>query len=135
MKNYPPAMYQNGISKEKRSHVTGKIDNSIPLLCSDSATTSKRKKNRRDTFKFQIKEHCLSLKAQNDVMFRNREKSGFLLKPLKAMFDHVVDRLSLQQLEYEMERADLPDDYIFFKIGYCGHPAFLYARIQLKEIE
>ena len=32
------------------------------------------------------------------------------------MLNHVVDIISLQQLEYEMERVDLPDDYIFLKL-------------------
>ena len=38
------------------------------------------------------------------------------MNPLKAMPDHIVDRLSLYQLEYEMERVDLPGDYIFSKL-------------------
>ena len=32
-----------------------------------------------------------------------------------------------------MERADLPDDYNLFEIGYCGRPAFTYAHIQLGK--
>ena len=52
------------------------------------------------------------------------------MKPLKAVLDHKLDRLSLQQLEYEMERVGLPDDYIFFEIRYCVHPALPQARIQ-----
>ena len=31
------------------------------------------------------------------------------------MLNLVVDRISLQQFEYEMERADLHDDYIILK--------------------
>ena len=49
------------------------------------------------------------------------------------MINHVVEILSLHQLEYEMEHVDLPDDYIFFEIVYCGHPAFPYAHIQLEQ--
>ena len=44
------------------------------------------------------------------------KKTGFVLNPLNAMLDHVVDILSLQQLEYEIECVDLPDDYNFFKL-------------------
>ena len=107
------------------------MDDGITSSSSDSATASKRKKNHCDTFKFQMKNHFLSLKSQDDALIRNRSKKpGILLKPLKAMIDHVVDRLSPQKLEYEMERIDIPDDYIFFEIGYCGHPNFLYACIQ-----
>ena len=50
--------------------------------------------------------HCLRL-AKNP---------GFVLKPLKAMLNLVVDRISLQQLEYEIECADLPDDCNYFEI-------------------
>ena len=32
-----------------------------------------------------------------------------------------------------MERADIPDEYNFFGIGYCGHPAFSYAHIKLDQ--
>ena len=49
------------------------------------------------------------------------------------MLKIVVDILYLQELEYEMDRADIPDDYICFEIGYCGHPAFPYAHIQLNQ--
>ena len=31
-----------------------------------------------------------------------------------------------------MERADLPDVYIF-QIWYCGHPDFPYAYIQIEQ--
>ena len=37
------------------------------------------------------------------------------MNPLKAILNLVVERISLQQLEYEMESADLPDDYKFLK--------------------
>ena len=36
------------------------------------------------------------------------------MNPLQTMLNHVIDTLSLQQLEYEMDRADLPDDYNYF---------------------
>ena len=55
------------------------------------------------------------------------------MNPLKAILNLVVERISLQQLEYEMERDDLPDDYNCFEIGYCGHPASPYAHIQLEQ--
>ena len=67
--------------------------------------------------------HCL----------RIGKKSAFVLRLLKAVIKIALDRLSLQQLEYEMERADIPDDYNCFEIGNCGHPAFPYAHIQLDQ--
>ena len=54
------------------------------------------------------------------------------MNPLKAILNHAVDRISIQKLECEMERVDLPDDYIFL-IEYCGHPTFPYAHIQLEK--
>ena len=87
-----------------------------PALSSDYEMTSKKKKNLRDTFKIQMKKYCLYLKAKDGLLFKIRSKiPAFVIKQLKAMLDLVVDRIYLQQLEYEMERADLPDDYIFFR--------------------
>ena len=61
--------------------------------------------------------HCL----------RMAKKPAFVLNPLKSMLNFSLERISLQKLEYEMERADLPDYYICFEIGYCGNPTFPYA--------
>ena len=91
------------------------MDDGIPSSSSDSAMASKKKKNCRATFKIQMKKHCLSLKARDDAMFKIMSKIfAFLLYPLKAMLHLVIGIISLQQLEYEMERTDLTDDYIFF---------------------
>ena len=90
------------------------MDDGIPSSSSDSVMTSRKKKNLRATYKIQIKKYCLSLKAQYYAMFRNSfKKHSFVLKPLQAMLDHVMDRLSLQKLEYKMERIYLPYIYIF----------------------
>ena len=49
-------------------------------------------------------------------MFKNRSKKpALVISPLKAMLKSEVDRLSLQQLEYEMDCADYPDDYNFLE--------------------
>ena len=53
------------------------------------------------------------------------------MNPLKSMINHVVDILSTQNLEYEMEVVDIPDDHNSFELGYCGHPTFPCAYIQL----
>ena len=50
------------------------------------------------------------------------------------MLNLVVDIIYLQQPEYETEHADTPDDYNFFEIGYCGHPAPPYAHIKLEQL-
>ena len=62
-----------------------------------------------------MKIYCLYIKAEDDALFNNRSKKpAFVIRPLNTIIKIEVDRLSLQQLEYEMYRADLPDDYIFF---------------------
>ena len=67
--------------------------------------------------------HCLRILKNTD----------FVLKLLYSMLNHIVNRISLQQFDYEMERVVIPDDSIFLEIGYCCHPAFLYAHIQLEQ--
>ena len=68
-------------------------------------------------------------------MLKIRSKSPeFALKTLKEMLNLVVDRIYLQQLEYKMERDDIPDDYNFFEIRYCCHPALPYTHIQLQQV-
>ena len=85
------------------------MEHGIHLSSSDSAMISKKKKNRRATYKIQMNKHCLSLKAKDDALFKIESKSPtFVLNPLKAMLKLVVDIISLQQLEYEMYRADPP---------------------------
>ena len=49
------------------------------------------------------------------------------------MISLAVYRLSIQQLEYEMDCTDYPMDYNKKKKGYCGHPNFPYTNIQLKQ--
>ena len=49
------------------------------------------------------------------------------------MLNLEVDRIYLQQLEYEMDRTDYPVDYNFFLIWYCGHPNFPYTNIQFEQ--
>ena len=118
------------VSKKTRSSVTGKMDDRIPLSSSDYTMTSKKKKNLLAMFKIQMKKNCLSLKTRDDALFKVKSKiPTFVLKPIKAIRKFLVDIISLQQLGYEMERSDLPDDYFFFEIGYCGHPAFPYVHI------
>ena len=82
MKHYTIAMYQNGISKETRSSVTGMMDDGITSTSSDYATTSKGKNNCSGTFKFQIKIIVYISKRRMmhcKVIF---QKTGISLKPL-----------------------------------------------------
>ena len=78
--------------------------------------------------------HFYSITIDDDALFKNSSKRpAFVLRPLRSMLNYEVDRLSFQQLEYEMDRTDYLVDYICFEIGYCGHPNFPYANIQLEQ--
>ena len=60
--------------------------------------------------------HGYSFKINDDALFKNRSKKpAFLLTPLKSMLNFKVDRLSIQNLEYEMDRTYYPVDYNFLK--------------------
>ena len=75
---------------------------------------SKVKKNRRSVFEKKVKMHCYSVKAEDDALSNNSSKiPAFVLRPLKSMLNYEVDRLSLQQLLYEMNRTDYPVDCNF----------------------
>ena len=53
--------------------------------------------------------HCYYLKIDDDALLRNRSKRpAFVLRPLKSMLNFEVDILSLQQLDYEMDRTGYP---------------------------
>ena len=54
----------------------------------------------------------------DDDLFKNKSKRPtFVLRPFLTMLNLEVDRLSLQQLEYEMDRTDYPVDLIFISSG------------------
>ena len=88
------------------------LDDGTTLLSSDSSMAPKERKNLRSTFKIEIKIHCYSLKNKDEKMFKNRSKNpAFVLRILNIMLNSEVDRLYLQQLEYEMDRTNLPVDF------------------------
>ena len=49
--------------------------------------------------------------------------------PLRGFMDQKLDRLSLQQLECEMDSTGYPDDHKFFELGYCGHTQYPHSKI------
>ena len=78
--------------------------------------------------------NCYSLKEEDDALFKNRSKRpDFVLRPLTSMINFEVDRLSLQQLEHEMDRTDYPVNYNLFEIVYCGYPNSPSANIQFDK--
>ena len=54
------------------------------------------------------------IKADNEVFKKRSNKPMFVLTSFKIFFDSKLDRLSLQQLEFEMDSAGYPDEYNFF---------------------
>ena len=57
----------------------------------------------------------------------------FVLAPLRRFLDSKLDRLSLQQLECEIDSTGYPDDHNFFELGYCGHNQFPHSKIFLDQ--
>ena len=114
------------------------MNNGNPLSSSDSEMASKIKKtfvkNCHATYDLKIKINFLSLIMVDYDLFNNRSKRpNFLISPYLTILNLEVDRLSLQQPEYEMDRTGYPVNYNIFEIGYCGHPNFPYTNIQLKQ--
>ena len=63
-----------------------------------------------------MKMHCYTLKNKDDAIFNNRFKNpAFVIGTLKTMLNDEVYILSLQQLEYEMDHADITNDYNVLK--------------------
>ena len=68
------------------------------------------------------------------VLFKTRKFiPRFVLAPLRAFLDLKLDRLSLFQLELEMDSTGYPDDHKFFELGYCGHTQFPHSKIFLGQ--
>ena len=68
---------------------------------------------------------CEILIKADNVMFKIRKIfPKFVLTPFQHFLDLKLDRLSLQQLECEIDSTGYPDDHNFFELGYCGHTQF-----------
>ena len=65
---------------------------------------------------------CEDLIEADNVLFKNRKIfPKFVFAPFRLFLDSKLGRLSLQQLECEMDSTGYPDDHNFFELGYCGH--------------
>ena len=70
----------------------------------------------------------------DNVLFKNRKTfPKFLLAPLRGFLNQKLDRLSLQQIECEMNSTGYPDDHNFFEFRYFGHTQFPYSNIFLDQ--
>ena len=77
---------------------------------------------------------CEELIEADNVLFKNRKIfPKFILAPFRRFLDSKLDRLSLQQLECEMDSTGYPDDHNFFELGYCGHTQYLHSIFFLTK--
>ena len=77
-----------------------------------------------------MKFNCISLKIDDGDLFKNRSKRHTFVIRFLTMLNLEMERISLHQLEYEMDRTGYPVYYNVFEIVYCGHPNFAYTNIQ-----
>ena len=73
------------------------------------------------------------IKADNVLFKKMTTKHKFVLTSFQHFLNSKLDRLFLQQLEFEMDSIGYPDDYNFFELGYCGHTEFPYSKIFLDQ--
>ena len=77
---------------------------------------------------------CGCLIYADKFLFKNRKKFPKIVSaPLRGFLDQKLDRLSLQQLECEMDSTGYPDDNKFFELGYCGHTQYPHSKIFLAQ--
>ena len=68
------------------------------------------------------------------VLFKTRKKiPKFVVAILRGFLDKKSERLSLQQLECEMDSTGYPDDHKFFELEYCGHTQYPHSKIFLDQ--
>ena len=77
---------------------------------------------------------CGNLLKADKVLFKTRKfLPRFLLAPLRSFLNLNLDRLSLLQLECEMDSTGYPDDHKIFELGYCGHTQYPHSKIFLDQ--
>ena len=105
--------------KRTRSYHKESDNNGTSFLSSDNETTPKFKKsfekNIKANFDAHMKTRCeLIIKADNEVFNKKTNKPMFVLTSFQHFLDSNLDRLSHQQLEFEMDSAGYPEKYNFF---------------------
>ena len=77
---------------------------------------------------------CEELIVVDNVLFKNMKTfPKFVLASLCGFLNSKLDKLSLQQLECEMDSTGYPDDHNFFELGYCGHTQYPDSKIFLDQ--
>ena len=114
------------------------MNNGTSSSSSDYETILKLKKsfeiNYNAKFNTFMKTGCEFIIEADNELFQNRTKKPmFVLCSFQQFLNSKLDRLSLQQLEYEMYFPDYPNKYNYFELGYCGHPQYPYSNIFLDQ--
>ena len=97
------------------------MNNGTSLSSSGYETTPKFKKhfgeNTNAKFGVFMKTRCDFIIEADNELFNNRtQKPTFVLCSFQQMINPKLDRLYLQQLEYEMDYTEYPDKYNFFEL-------------------
>ena len=95
------------------------MNNETSSSYSEYETTPKFKKslekNINAKFNVFMKKRCDLIIEADNKLFKNRtQEPTFILCSFQKLLNSKLDRLSLQQLECEMDRTDYPDKYKFF---------------------
>ena len=69
----------------------------------------------------------------NDLYNFRTKRPKFLLTSFQHFLDSKLDRLSLHQLECEMDSTGYPDHHNFFELGYCGYTQYPHSNIFLDQ--
>ena len=138
-KIYPFAEFRNFTAgRRTRSFKKESDNNGTSSSSSDDETTPKYKKrygaNINTNFNAFMVRRCEELIEADNVLFKNGKIfPKFVLAPFRLFLDSKLDRLSLQQLECEIDPTGYPDDHNFFELGYCGYTQFPYSNIFLTK--
>ena len=116
---YPYAEFRNLIgNKRTRSFQKENDNNETSSSSYNDETTPKYKKrfwqNKKAKFNEFMVRKCGNLLKVDKVLFKTRKfLTQFVLAPLRPFLNLKLDRLSLLQLECEMNSTGYPDDHIW----------------------
>ena len=138
-KKYPYAEHRNITGNRRtRSFHKESDNNGTSSSSSDDEFTPKYKKsfgqNKKAKFNAFMVRKCDCLLQVNKVLFKTRKfLPKFVLAPLRGFLNSKLDRLSVQQLEFERDSTGYPDHHNFFELRYCGHTQYPHSKIFLDQ--
>ena len=138
-KIYPYAEIRNFTAgRRTRSFQKESDNNGTFSSSSDDEFTPKYKKSNGENInanfnEFMDRRREELIEADNALFKNSKVFPKFVLAPFRRFLDSKLDRLSLQQLECEMDSTRYPDDHNFFELGYCGHTQFPHSKIFLYQ--